>query len=129
MKKNHLIIILIALTVSLSACSSTTKNKKMAEENQTIENDAIPYSEIVECIDDLHLLEKLNRKQYLSLSKNYIYITSEFEFLRANENIMDMDSNKYLKYKLNMKMSSLCNKVKYLSFVGIKNKTSMMKMQ
>lgn len=127
MKKNHLSIVLIMLTFLLSACSSSTKSGEATEEHESLTSAAISYSEVIECIDDLHLLEKLNKREYLPLSKNYIYITNEFEFLKTYESIMDADSKNYLKYKLNIKMSSLCNKIKYASFIAIKEKSQLIK--
>lgn len=121
MKKNYIHIALMALVFSLFACSSNTEKEK----HQSLTSDALPYSEIIECIDDLHLLKKLNKKEYQSASKNYIAITHEFDFLNTNENIMDSDSKNYLRYKLNMKMSSLCNKIKYLSFTEIKRQSKL----
>lgn len=127
MKKNHINLMLIILVFLLSACSSTTQNKKIAENEQLVVNNEIPYSETIECINDFHSLEKLNKKEYLTLSEHYIYITNEFQFLKANEKIIDLDSKNYLRYKLNIKISALCNKVKYFSFIAIKEKTESIK--
>ncbi|WP_228075703.1 hypothetical protein [Providencia alcalifaciens] len=73
------------------------------------------------CVDSFNILKGLNQGQFDNYATDYNKIHQNHTFLNSNKEIMDEDSKILLSMMLNKKWDTLCVKVQYAGFNGIKN--------
>lgn len=74
------------------------------------------------CVDGFNFLKGVNQPQYSQYSNYYTQINQDFTFLSTNKEIMDKDAKEFLSMALSKKMDTLCAKVQYAGFIGVKDK-------
>lgn len=74
------------------------------------------------CLDDYNFLREEHYSQYPQYAEDYKKISQGFSFLNANGNIMDKDAKKIYMMELKMKLTKLCSKIQYSSFILINEK-------
>lgn len=129
---------LAVLTASLllTACSAPMKNTQSAipsvsgnrvaesyiNKRQSLYQGVTIASTNNACVDGFNFLKNVNQLQYSQYSNNYTQINQDFTFLSINKNIMDKDAKEFLSMALSKKMDTLCAKVQYAGFIGVKDK-------
>ncbi|HCR3333871.1 TPA: hypothetical protein ON523_003650 [Morganella morganii] len=74
------------------------------------------------CVDGFNFLKGLNEGLFADYSGNYNRINQNYTFLNVNKEIMDKDSKELLSMTLNKKLDTLCTKVQFAGFMGVKEK-------
>ncbi|MGL4214791.1 MAG: hypothetical protein ACRCSA_17705 [Morganella morganii] len=74
------------------------------------------------CVDGFNFLKGVNQNQFDNFSADYSKINQNYTFLNVNKEIMDKDSKELLTMTLNKKLDTLCTKVQYAGFIGVKDK-------
>lgn len=74
------------------------------------------------CVDSFNFLKGLNQDQFDNYSADYGKINQNYTFLNINKEIMDKDSKELLSMTLNKKLDTLCTKVQYAGFIGVKDR-------
>lgn len=74
------------------------------------------------CVDSFNFLKGLNQDQFSHYSDDYTRINQNYTFLNVNKEIMDKDSREMLSMTLNKKLDTLCTKVQYAGFIGVKDR-------
>ncbi|ETO41107.1 hypothetical protein [Morganella sp. EGD-HP17] len=74
------------------------------------------------CVDGFNFLKGLNQGQFDNFSADYSKINQNYTFLNINKEIMDKDSKELLTMTLNKKLDTLCAKVQYAGFTGVKDR-------
>lgn len=74
------------------------------------------------CVDGFNFLKGLNQTQFDSYSSDYSKINQNYIFLNVNKEIMDKDSKELLTMTLNKKLDTLCTRVQYAGFIGVKDR-------
>ncbi|ETO41156.1 hypothetical protein [Morganella sp. EGD-HP17] len=74
------------------------------------------------CVDGFNFLKGLNQSQFDNYSADYSKINQNYTFLNINKEIMDSDSKELLTMTLNKKLDTLCAKVQYAGFTGVKER-------
>ncbi|MEY0291239.1 hypothetical protein AB7303_15790 [Providencia rettgeri] len=74
------------------------------------------------CVDSFNFLKGLNQGQFDNYSADYSKINQNYTFLNINKEIMDKDSKELLSMTLNKKLDTLCAKVQYAGFIGVKDR-------
>ena len=147
---SHKYLSLIALTFLISACAPSNKPKnsqteirKSAEQTTGYHNantgadnyaakrtaalTGIPLASTNNlCVDHFNFLKESKSDAYPIYTKNYSDIGNGYRFLNINKNIMDADAKKVYTMMLEMKLDTLCTKVKYSGYSVIKNKIEML---
>ncbi|EPJ0730869.1 hypothetical protein ACS8VC_003409 [Morganella morganii] len=146
--KKHIIV--VALTsLFLAACSSApqkkpapVKNQKVTEQTRsatpnmtgnTAAQDYVANKQMASqgiviastrnaCVDGFNFLKGLNQGQFDNYSADYSKINQNYTFLNINKEIMDKDSKELLTMTLNKKLDTLCAKVQYAGFIGVKDR-------
>lgn len=147
-------IVLITLTsLFLAACSSTPQKKitstiskpnvpktatvstnnetnlaatAYAQNKQIISQGIVIASTKNACVDSFNFLKGLNQDAFNNYSADYSKINQNYTFLNINKEIMDKDSKELLSMTLNTKLDTLCAKVQYTGFIGVKNRLKML---
>ncbi|WP_368938348.1 hypothetical protein [Morganella morganii] len=143
------IVFIFLISLFLSACNSvshkknpTIKNKEIIDETRlSIPNISknLSAQEYVEkkqmasqgiviastrnaCVDGFNFLKGFNQEQFDKFSSHYSKINQNYIFLNVNKEIMDKDSKELLSMTLNKKLDTLCAKVQYAGFIGVKER-------
>lgn len=74
------------------------------------------------CVDGFNFLKGMNQNQFGLYSEDYNRINQNYTFLNVNKEIMDKDSREVLSMTLNKKLDTLCTKVQYAGFIGVKDR-------
>lgn len=74
------------------------------------------------CVDGFNFLKGVNQAEFNDFSSSYGRINQNYTFLNVNKEIMDKDSREVLSMTLNKKLDTLCTKVQYAGFIGVKDK-------
>lgn len=74
------------------------------------------------CVDGFNFLKGFNQEQFDKFSSHYSKINKNYIFLNVNKEIMDKDSKELLSMTLNKKLDTLCAKVQYAGFIGVKER-------
>lgn len=74
------------------------------------------------CVDNFNFLRRAGDSEYDRLSKNYIKVNDEFNFLRVNKNIMGEDAKRIYTMNLDIKLDAICSEVSYISYQLIQKK-------
>lgn len=74
------------------------------------------------CVDGFNFLKGMNQNQFGLYSEDYNRINQNYTFLNINKEIMDKDSKEVLSMTLNKKLDTLCTKVQYAGFIGVKDR-------
>ncbi|ETO41122.1 hypothetical protein [Morganella sp. EGD-HP17] len=74
------------------------------------------------CVDGFNFLKGVNQAEFDDFSSSYGRINQNYTFLNVNKEIMDKDSREVLSMTLNKKLDTLCAKVQYAGFIGVKDK-------
>lgn len=134
--KHGLGFAVITVSLLLTACSSPMKQTRSATPevvgNRAAESYVSKKQELYRgvtiasssnaCVDGFYFLKGLNEPQYSQYSRGYTQINQDYTFLSTNKEIMDKDSKEFLSMALSRKMDTLCAKVQYAGFVGVKEK-------
>lgn len=136
MKQIKTIIFPLLLLTFLTGCSSMSKDKPQSEvtaktSQQSVDNKFLPQKAIPSstnsCIDDMTLLKQTNYNQYSVFVRQYGELMDEYHFLRKNDEIMDKDTKQYLSNILTIKYETLCSKIKFSSFLSVKEQIKKLK--
>ena len=73
------------------------------------------------CVDGFNFLKGVNQAEFNDFSSSYGRINQNYTFLNVNKEIMDKDSREVLSMTLNKKLDTLCTKVQYAGFIGVKD--------
>ncbi|GAB1439406.1 hypothetical protein MASR2M36_21770 [Providencia sp.] len=93
-----------------------------AQNKQSISQGIVIASTRNACVDSFNFLKGLNQRQFDNYSADYSKINQNYTFLNINKEIMDKDSKELLSMTLNKKLDTLCTKVQYASFIGVKDR-------
>lgn len=142
-------VLISLLPLLLAACSSApqkkpvpVKNQKVTEQTRSatpnmtgntaaqeyVANKQMAAQGIViastrnACVDGFNFLKGLNQGQFDNYSADYSKINQNYTFLNINKEIMDKDSKELLTMTLNKKLDTLCAKVQYAGFIGVKDR-------
>lgn len=99
-----------------TAAREYTANKQMASQGIVI------ASTRNACVDGFNFLKGLNQTQFDNYSSDYSKINQNYTFLNINKEIMDKDSKELLTMTLNKKLDTLCTRVQYAGFTGVKDR-------
>lgn len=95
---------------------------KYGQEKQAIPQSISISSTNNTCVDGFNLLKSLSQKEFNQYSSDYNKISQNHNFLLTYKNIMDNDSKSILSMTLNKKLDTLCSRVEYSGFIGVKDK-------
>ncbi|MTC35185.1 hypothetical protein GKR67_14735 [Providencia alcalifaciens] len=93
-----------------------------AQNKQSISQGIVIASTRNACVDSFNFLKGLNQGQFDNYSADYNKINQNYTFLNINKEIMDKDSKELLSMTLNKKLDTLCAKVQYAGFIGVKDR-------
>lgn len=93
-----------------------------AQNKQSISQGIVIASTRNACVDSFNFLKGLNQGQFDNYSADYSKINQNYTFLNINKEIMDKDSKELLSMTLNKKLDTLCAKVQYAGFIGVKDR-------
>lgn len=111
----------IAVTVSTNSETNLAATA-YAQNKQIITQGIVIASTKNACVDSFNFLKGLNQGQFDSYSADYGKISKNYTFLNINKEIMDKDSKELLSMTLNKKLDTLCVKVQYAGFIGVKDR-------
>lgn len=127
-------IFLVSTLVLLSGCSLSEnralhdRSNKSFAGNFTKKSTLVPINSIQSsqniCVDNFNFLRSAQSKKYSDYSRDYIKVGSGYTFLNVNKNIMGDDAKDVLTMNLDMKLDTLCTKVKFSSYQVIRQKIS-----
>lgn len=134
--KNKLGFAIATISLLLTACSAPVKETQSATTTANVNRAAESYvnnkqslfrgvtiaSTNNACVDGFNFLKGINQSEYSQYSSHYIKINQDFTFLNTNKEIMGKDAKEYLSMALSQKMDTLCAKVEYAGFIGVKDK-------
>lgn len=129
-------VFISSLIFFVSACSSSpvthpvtatqAAKQKDTPASKYAERSVLPSNTIASssdpCVDNFNFLREAGSDSYQVYSKDYVKIGNGYNFLGQNKNIMGNDARQVYNMNLDVKLDTLCNKVKYASFGIIKNK-------
>jgi len=98
------------------AATTYARNKQMLSQGIVI------ASTHNSCVDSFNFLKGLNQGQFDNYSADYGKINQNYTFLNINKEIIDKDSKELLSMTLNKKLDTLCAKVQYAGFIGVKDR-------
>jgi len=124
-------IVLMSSLVLLSACSQGNKllndrangsfAGKYTKTSTLVPINSIQSSQNI-CVDNFNFLRSAKSDKYQDYSRDYIKVGSGYTFLNVNKNIMGNDAKEVYTMNLDMKLDTLCTKVKYSSYQFIRGK-------
>ncbi len=91
-------------------------------DKQTLSQGIVIASSRNACVDGFNFLKGMNQTQFTEYSADYAKINQNYTFLSVNKEIMDKDSKELLTMTLNKKLDTLCAKVQYASYQGVKDR-------
>ncbi len=127
-KKNVNKVVTPKETVTQSAATiqnsqnSNTAAAAYADKKQLAPKSLVIASTNNACVDGFNFLKGVSHGQFDTYSTDYSKISQNYSFLNTNKEIMDKDSRELLSMTLNKKLDTLCMKVQYAGFEGVKNK-------
>lgn len=102
--------------------NANTAAAAYADKKQFVPKSIVISSTKNACVDGFNFLKGVNQGQFDGYSTDYSKISQNYSFLNINKEIMDKDSRELLSMTLNKKLDTLCMKVQYAGFQGVKNK-------
>ncbi|KEA51241.1 hypothetical protein DT73_17860 [Mangrovibacter sp. MFB070] len=108
--------------VSSGTDAQKTNSEKYAARRESLLQGVTIASTGNVCVDHFNFIKDEHERNYISYSKVYSKIGDGYRFLNTNKNIMDKDARDIYTMTLDMKLNTLCSKVRYSGYSLIREK-------
>lgn len=129
-------VIILGTALLIAACAPNSQSGNAASENNAQKTNAEKYAakraSLLQgvtiastgnvCVDHFNFIKDEHERNYISYSKVYSKIGDGYRFLNTNKNIMDKDARDIYTMTLDMKLNTLCSKVRYSGYSLIREK-------